>query len=497
MNDMKQPPNNVPEAKVIAKNRVRFSFVWLIPLVAAIAGVWIGVTTIRNQGPVITIVFRSAEGLEAGKTEIRYNGVEVGKIASIELSPDYQKVIATARMSPRTEEFLRADTKFWVVKPQISGGNILGLSTLISGAYIGMEIGHSRQNEHHYVALDSAPMETGGVHGRFFTLTTPELGSLNEGTPIYFRRLKAGQIVSYELNPDGKSLTVKIFIQAPYDRFVTSDTRFWQASGVNLSLSASGLQMRTESLLSILVGGIAFETPSTDTVLPPAAADTAFTLFKDREDAFRPPARNPQYYTLVFNESLHGLEAGAPVELNGITIGEVTDIHAQFDAKTYQFSAPVTVQIDPTRFGVKLLHSVDPNSKAFVAAREKIMNALVARGLRAQLQTGSLVTGARYIAFQFFSNAPPVTLDWTQTPVQLPTVPGQIQSLTASLASLGRGIQQIPFKDIGNNLSVTLGDVRQAAQDLDAVLLQLHQYPSGFLFGQPPPPAKGVQTPSK
>jgi paraquat-inducible protein B len=470
MNDMKQPPTNIPEAKMIPKKRIRFSFVWLIPLVAAIVGVWIGVTTIRNQGPTITIIFHSAEGLDAGKTEIRYNGVEVGRVTSIMLSPDYQKVIATARMDPRTGEFLHPDTKFWVVTPQISGGNISGLSTLISGAYIGMEIGQSKKSERHFIALNSAPMETGGVHGRFFTLKTSELGSLSEGAPVYFRRLKAGQVVSYELDPNGDALNVKIFIQAPYDQFVTSETRFWQASGVDVSLSASGLKVQTQSLLSILIGGIAFETPSTDMALPPAAADTSFTLFPNREDAFRPSAQNPQYYTLIFNQSLHGLEIGAPVELDGITVGEVTDIRAQFDAKTYQFSAPVTIKVDPARFGVKLLHAVDPNSPAYVAAREKMIDALVAHGLRAQLQTGSLVTGARYIAFQFFHNEPPVTLNWSQTPVQLPTVPGQIESLTASLSNLGKGLQQIPFKELGDNLNKTIVSVQGTLTNTDRLL---------------------------
>lgn len=497
MNDTKQLLTNAPEATIVRKKRPRFSFVWLIPLVAAIAGVWIGVTTIRNQGPTITIVFRSAEGLEAGKTEIRYNGVAIGKIMTVELAPDYQTVITTARMSPRTEQFLHPDTKFWVVTPQISGGNISGLNTLISGAYIGMEIGQVKESELHFTALNSAPMETGGIHGSYFMLTTPELGSISEGAPIYYRRLKAGQVVSYELNREGTGLDVRIFIQSPYNQFVSSDTRFWQAGGVDISLSATGLKVQTQSLLSILIGGIAFETPESDSAPSPALTDTSFTLYRDRDEAFRPPPKRPQYYTLVFNESLHGLDVGAPVELNGIAIGHVTEIRARFDGKTYQFTAPVTIQVDPERFGVEYINAPSPDSQAYVAAHKKVMDTLVSRGLRAQLQTGSLLTGAKYIAFQFDGDAPPVTLDWSQTPVRLPTIPGQLESLTASLSNLGNGIQQIPFKDIGNSLSSTLGDLQQAAQNLNAVLLQLHQYPSGFLFGQPPAPAKGVSTPSK
>ncbi|HTY89385.1 MAG TPA: MlaD family protein [Candidatus Acidoferrum sp.] len=495
MSDTKKPLPVVPEAQVVSKKRARFSFIWLIPAVAALAGIWIGITTIRNQGPTITIVFRSADGLEAGKTKIRYNGVEVGTLTTIRLSEDYRQVIATAEMSPRTEEFLVKDTQFWVVRPQISGANVSGLSTLISGAYIGMEIGQLKERERHYVALEDAPLETGGVRGRFFILKTPQLGSLNKGSPLYFRRLQAGQVASYELDQTGKFLNVKVFVQEPYDQFVTSDTRFWQASGIDVSLSARGLQIQTESLLSILVGGIAFETPVTDGPRAPAAENTVFNLNQDREEAFRPSAVNPQTYTVVFKQSVRGLSVGAPVEFEGIPIGEVTDVQAQFDAKTFEFSVPVTIRVDPERFGVKTL-DLAPGEHA-VSDRKKLMDTLVSRGLRAQLQNGSLITGSKLISLDFYPDTPPVALDWSKEPVQLPTLPGGIESIESSLVNVSKHIEQIPFKDVGDNLNKTLGDVQQTAQNLDAVLLELKRYPAGFFLGQPPLPAKSVQTPSK
>ena len=495
MNDTKKPSPAVPEAQVAPKKRARFSFVWLVPAVAAAAGIWIGVTTIRNQGPAITIVFQSAEGLDAGKTRIRYNGVEVGTLDTVRLSADYQQVIATAKMSPQTEEFLVKDTKFWVVRPKISGANVSGLGTLISGAYIGMEIGHSKEQERHFTALQDAPLEAGGIRGRFFTLKTPELGSLNKGTPLYYRRLQAGQVASYELDSSGKFLNVRIFVQSPYDQFVTGDTRFWNASGLDVSLTASGLKLQTESLLSILIGGVAFETPASDPVEPPAAADTAFTLFKSREEAFRPAPVSPQTYVVLFSQSVRGLAVGAPVEFEGIPIGEVTGIHAQFDAKTYEFSVPVTIEVDAARFGVRLVGS--PSVNELLKQRKELMDTLIARGLRAKLQTGSLITGSRLIALDFFPDSPPAALDWSQTPVQLPALPGRIESLETSLANAGKQLEQIPFREVGDNVNKTLVDVQQTVRSLNAVLLELKQYPAGFFLGQPPLPAKSVQTPSK
>ncbi len=452
-------PSNpiVPEARVVAKKRTGFSFVWIIPIVAALAGAWIAINTIRNQGPTITLVFKSAEGLEANKTAIRYNGVEVGEIHSIRLADDYQTVIATARMSPKTEQFLKKDTQFWVVRPQISGANISGLSTIISGAYIGMEIGKSPESERHYIALDNPPLEVNGITGRFFNLKTPELGSLGKGTPIYFRRLAAGEVADYALDPSGKFLNVKIFVKSPYDQFVTDDTRFWQASGIDLSLTANGLQMHTESLLSILVGGIAFETPMTDTPAQPAGQDTTFTLNQSRAAAFRPPPKSPITLMLVFTESLRGLTVGAPVELEGINIGEVTKINAQLDSRTQQFSVPVTIEVDPARYGVDVLNAATNTTPEEIAAQHRRgLEVLVARGLRAQLKTGSLISGSQFIALDFFPDAKPVTLDSSQDPLQLPTIPGQMEVLEAGVSGVIKNLNTIPFADIGTNLNKSI-----------------------------------------
>ncbi len=239
MSDTQKTNPVVPESKVVSKKRTGFSLIWLIPILAAVVGAWIAINTVRNQGPTITITFKSAEGLEAGKTKIRYNGVEIGEIHAIRLSEDYQSVIATAQMSPRTDEFLVKDTTFWVVRPQISGANISGLSTIISGAYIGMDIGQSKEKGRDFVALKEAPLEVGGVTGSFFTLKTPNLGSVGKGTPLYFRRLQAGEVESYELDKNGKFLNVKVFVQSPYDKFITTDTRFWRVPAAwIISLSA-------------------------------------------------------------------------------------------------------------------------------------------------------------------------------------------------------------------------------------------------------------------
>ena len=452
----------IPASRASRKARRRPSLVWLVPLFAALVGAWVAVTRILAEGPEITIVFPSAEGLEAGKTKIRYNGVDVGTLSTIRLTDDHRAVVATARMEPRTESFLVDDTALWIVGAQVSGANVTGLGTLISGSYIGMEIGESTKPRRDFVALTEPPVVTRDVPGRYFVLGTADLGSLDRGTPIFFRRMKVGEVTSYVLDADGRSLTVEAFVDAPYDQYVNPNTRFWHASGIDVSLSASGVDVDTQSVLSMLIGGIAFETPASGPALSAAEPRHRFSLFKSRADAFKLGAVDPQTYVLVFKESVRGLTPGAPVELRGIPIGEVVAVGAEIDVGTSEFSAPVTIVLDPQSLGVKVVDF--PADADREAARRQLVERLVAHGVRAQLQTGNLLTGARYVNLDFFPDAPAATLDWSQEPVQLPTAPGELEAVEASLMGIIQKIDALPIEALG-------ADARKAMADLDRVLV--------------------------
>lgn len=449
--------SRAPESRRVPAKRTRPSLVWLIPLVAAVAGIWVAATRILGEGPKITIVFRTAEGLEAGKTKIDYNGVEVGTLTEIRLSDDHLRVVATAQMAPKTEGFLVEDTQFWVVRPRISGGTVTGLGTLLSGAYIDMRIGESKKSRRSFEALEEPPIVKEDMPGRYFVLETSDLGSVDRGTPIYFRRLKVGEVASYELEDDGKSFRVRAYVNAPYDQYVTPATRFWHASGIDLSLSASGLTLETQSLVSILIGGIAFEAPPNTPAQAEAEEGASFTLFADRAAAFRPAARDPQTYVVVFEDEVRGLAVGAPVDFRGVPIGEVVDVAGQLNAKSLDFQVRVTLQLDAERFGVQVADlGAGVDREAF---RRKLVDSLVEHGIRAQLRTGSLLTGALYVAIDFFPDAPPVHMDWSQQPPQLPTIPGELQAVEKRLASILEKVDQIPFKKIGADLDGAIVDL--------------------------------------
>jgi paraquat-inducible protein B len=457
MADQENPQTAIPESRTVPRRQTRFSLVWIIPVLATVIGLWVAVSRIRSQGPEITIIFQTAEGLDAGKTRINYRGVDVGTITSIRLSPDHRRVIATAQMAPRTESFLVEDTRFWVVRPRISGATISGLGTLISGAYIGMEIGSSTTPKRNFVALEKPPVVTGEAPGHFYLLKTSDLGSLDLGTPVFFRRLQVGQVSSYSLDQNGKFFTVNIFVRAPYDRFVTTDTRFWQSSGIQVQLTANGLSVETQSLLSILIGGISFETPGEAPFPAAAAANSVFTLFTTRARAFEPAAQNPITFRLIFNESVRGLAPGAPVEFRGVQIGEVAYVHAQIDLRTLQFQAPVTIHIDAQRLGIK---AVDiPLGTDVKELRRRLIDSLVAHGVRAQLRTGNLITGAAYISFDYFPDAPPVSVNWSEKPVQLPTEPGQLEATEARVTNIVKKLDRMPLEEIGNELRKSLADL--------------------------------------
>jgi len=456
----------VPESTTLKKTRL--SLVWIVPIVAALIGVWVAAVTILNQGPKITIIFRTAEGLEAGKTKIRYNGVDIGTIRSIRLSKDHRRVVATAEMAPKTEDLLVEDTRFWAVTPRISGASVTGLGTLISGAYIGVEIGKSPEKKSEFIALDTPPVVTADVPGRFFVLKTTDLGSVDYGTPIYFRRLKVGEVASYELDKNGRTLTVKIFVYAPYDQYVTPATLFWQASGIDVSLTATGVSVETPSVLSLLVGGVAFETPASGPALPPAEANTEFTLYATRVQAYRPPPKNPHTYVLVFRQSVRGLAVGAPVEFLGVPIGQVEDIQAEADLKTLDHRILVTITVDPQRLGVNLY---GPGAKqSEIAAYRRVIERMVANGFRAQLRTGSLLTGAQYVELGMFRDAPPAQMDWSQSPARLATVPGSLDGIEENIASIIKKLDKVQTVEISEDLRKTLDSTRRTLDSATTVM---------------------------
>jgi paraquat-inducible protein B len=461
-------PAEIPEAVVVPKRRWEISPVWLVPLVVALIGAWIAFNAISDRGATITIKFKTAEGIEAGKTRIKYKNVDIGLVRSITLARDRSQVLVTAELSKQAESFLVEDTRFWVVRPRVAGGSVSGLTTLLSGSYIGVEAGKSQQERKEFVGLEVPPVVTADLPGREFVLYAENMGSLDIGSPVFFRRIEVGQVVAFELDKEGKGVRMRVFINAPYHQFVTDNTRFWHASGIDVTVDASGVRLDTESLVSIVIGGVAFQAPSDEPAGPVAKPNAVFTLAKDRTAAMQRPDRVTENYVLLFTESVRGLAPGAQVDFRGVVIGEVISIGVDFDRVKRAFRIPVEIRLYPDR-----LRSRYRPAAAEAVDRKVLFDRLVERGFRAQLRTGNLLTGQLYIALDFFPDAPKAAIDWDKQPPEIPTVQGSLAELQITLAQLAKKLEKLPVEAIAQDLQLALQQLKSTLQSTDKLVKRL------------------------
>ena len=453
MSERPEPPEyeEVPTAVAVPKRRFGFQWVWLLPLVAAIVGGWLAVRAVLADGPRITINFKTAEGLEAGRTRIKYKDVDVGVVKSITLAKDRAGVLVTAEMSKPAEDLLVDDTRFWVVRARIAAGTVSGIGTLLSGSYIGMDPGKSEDSRRDFVGLETPPVITTGLVGKQFVLRADDIGSLDVGSFVFYRRLEAGRVIAYELDKEGAGVIVRIFVNAPYDGYVTNNARFWHASGIDVALDANGLKINTQSLASVVVGGLAFQAPDDAPAQSAAAENSTFILYNDRGQAMRRPVTVKERYVLAFQESVRGLGIGAPVDFRGLIVGEVKSIEPHFDRVKRQFSVMVEIDFFPEN----LFHE---RARRGEIARDgsPSLGRLVERGLRGQLRNANLLTGQLFIGLEFVPGAPKVVMDTSRQPPQLPTVPGSTQELQSTISSIAKKLDSVPFQEIGMDLRRTL-----------------------------------------
>jgi paraquat-inducible protein B len=449
--------SDLPQADVQSKKQI--SIVWLIPIVAVLIGGWLAYKGLSEKGPMVTISFESAEGLEAGKTKLKYKDVEVGKVETIRFNADLSRVLVTAELVKEATPFLTENTRFWVVRPRVTASGVSGLGTLFSGAYIGMDPGREGEPARRFEGLEIPPVVTTGMPGHVFLLRAIALGSLDIGSPVYYRQIQVGQVIGYELDEEGQSLSIKVFINAPHDKLVRKNTRFWNASGFDLKLDAGGLKLNTESLVSIMMGGIAFDTPTSLAAGGPAQEGHVFKLYETRASIFERTYTQKMHYILHFDESIRGLTVGAPVEFRGIKIGQVADIKSEFDMEKTSPRITVLIETEPQRWkvaGTALSRTADD--------AKKNISKLVAKGLRAQLKTGSLLTGQLFVDIDFHPDAPNAQVKYGEKFPELPTIPAPLLIITARVNDLLSKLETVPIEKIGKNLGDTLQNVKRLTE---------------------------------
>ncbi len=464
---------------VLRKSR-GFSLVWLVPLVAAGIGIWLAVTTIAGKGPTVEVSFVTAGGLEAGKTQVKFRDVTVGLVEDVRVAADLSGVVVRASMAKSFEPHLNEETRFWVVRPRVGAGGVSGLDTLLSGAYVEVDPGGGDE-QRRFVGLEEAPLIRSDAAGTEYVLIAETLGSAARGSPVFFRGLEVGQVLGYQLAEDGLRFEMPIFVNAPHDRLVHEASNFWDVSGISVEAGVDGVAVRTAGLQALLIGGIEFDSPG-GSVAEQAAPGSVFALFRDRESIGEHQITVRLPFVVDFDSSTRGLRPGAPVEFRGIRLGSVTDVRLRTDLAAHQALIRVQFTLEPQRVeGMALGLDTDE-------AYERI-DAYVQEGLRAQLATGNLLTGELYIELDFQQGLPAAGLDRSGDVPLMPSVPTELQAITASVTGLLTRLAELPLEEIVGNLAritssldslasspelaTSLADFSAAAGDLRSLMDEL------------------------
>jgi paraquat-inducible protein B len=445
------------------------SAVWAVCLFASLAGGLMLAYAPAQHRTRVTVSFLSGAGLVAGKTQVRYRGVVVGRLEHLRLSDDGQRVYAGLRLDSAAQRIAICGSKFWVVRPRIDVKNISGLLTAVSGTWIDVDIEtRSRRACDTFAGFDTPPAITSDEQGARFVLRAPTLGSLNAGSPVYFRGVQVGQVLGYSLARSGGNVRIGVFVRKPFDRLVMSDTRWWQASGVELKLDSSGVRLETPPAAGLLAGAVAFDTPHGNAPAVSAANDEDFQLADNRIDAMRASEGPPAVVRMRFTQSVRGLSVGAPVEFRGVGLGTVTAIDIDLKPGRGGFDMLVTLSLYPSRLGRNYRDALGDGAGA---AGKALLRQLVDQGLRGQLRTGSLLTGQKYVALDVFPHAPAARVDTERSPVELPTVPNSLEELQDQLSNIVRRLDRVPLQEIGRNLDASLQQSNAVFTRLDTELV--------------------------
>ena len=450
------------------------SIIWLIPILTALVGGWLAVRTLIDQAPTATITFNTAEGIQAGKTSVKYKNVEIGLVDEIRFAEDFDHIELSVTFNEGMEQFLRRNTRFWVVRPQFSLRGVSGLGTLLSGSYIEIDPGPgSPQN--HFVGLEETPLITRDDAGTKITLVSNDLGSLAGGSPIYYQGLFAGEVLGYELGSDAESIYIHAFVRDPYDQLVRGNSRFWNVSGLDVSMGADGVEIKTASVQALMFGGISFETPTT---LEPARSEIEnliCTLYPNHDVIDEEAYTRKLRFVMYFNSSVRGLSAGAPLEFKGIRIGSVLDVKLEYNPDDTSFRIPVLVEIEPDRI-------VDRRADVDTSAGN-MLQTLVEQGLRARLSTGSLLTGQLYVELNMYPGTEEIYHNGDSAPhPELPTIPGAFAAMTESIQNFVSKLETVDVEEMGNDILgildganelVNTAETEQTVTDLQASMRAL------------------------
>ena len=447
----------------VSKSR-KISGIWFIPLLALVLGAYMVLHNWMTQGPDIEIAFKTADGLEEGKTKIKYRNVDMGVVNEVRLNEHLDGVIAKVKMNRQAVPLLIKDTGFWVVTARVGLGNITGLNTLLSGAYIELAPGSSKTEERKFVGLDQPPLTPADAPGLRLKLTSNHASSVTAGDTVLYKGYKVGRVETMTFNPDDKLVHYQIFIDAPYHELVNSSVRFWDVSGISVSTGATGFKVQTGSIDTILFGGVTFGVPAGIKDGSKVTKNSTFELYKSYKDILENPFRYGAYYVVSFNHSVKGLSPGAPVEYRGIRVGNVVRVLFK-EGQSEQIEAgqegegapiPVLVYVEPGRMELS-------DTEASLVVVEETIRLGVGNGLRGSMERGNLLTGAQYINLDYYPAAEKATLGTFMQYTTIPTIETGLAQMEEKVTSILNTIDALPLAD-------TVASLNQNLESLESIL---------------------------
>ncbi|MGF1715597.1 intermembrane transport protein PqiB [Photobacterium chitinilyticum] len=446
MGDSKQEKAEVQDLKQI-------SSIWLVPVIALAIGIWMLVQYIGSKGPEVTLMLSTAEGIEVGKTEIKALNVRVGVITDVHLNDDYSAIIATAQIEKDAARMLKEDTLFWVVKPRIGKEGVSGLETLLSGAYVQLQPGVKDDEKLEFTVLEVPPVAPPDAKGIRLVLYHNEAGKLGVGDPVLYEGFTVGRVEKMTFDPEAKKANYQLFIFEPYDSLIRKRTRFWLTSGVDLQMSAEGFNLKIGSIESLITGGVSFRVPKGNEPGELITKDMSrFRLYNNLKRVKERFFDEYLEYVMLFDESVRGLNTGAPVEYRGIRIGTVRKVPLELPRAASGFSSkqiPVLVRIELGRIYDHVDFDTLPQLKTNLEQEFKA-------GLRASLKTGSLLTGALLVDTEVYpEEEPPVQSRYSGYDV-FPTKAGGFAEIQKQISAILSKINNLPVEDTLVSLNKSL-----------------------------------------
>ncbi len=457
------PENNeLPEAVVKPVNRI--STIWLIPLIALTIGAWMVIDQWLKQGPLITIEFSNAQGISPKESLIKLRNITVGKVVDIKLNDKLDGVIVSARMNRKASELLTKDSNFWVVKPRVSLSSVSGLSTILSGYYIEFSPGEEKTSKYHFVGLENPPSTPIGTPGLHITLDSSSDNAFDIGAPVLFRGSQAGRIEYAHLNIEEGMMYYNVFIEAPYDKLITTNTRFWEVTGIDFELSGQGVRINTGTIETLLGGGVSFDVPAYLTKGEPIKEHAQFSIFPNKQKVNERVFYAAQSYMLMFNQSIRGLKPGSPVEYKGLHIGEVvrTDIDYPEMSNVLDKNTllPIMIKIYPGRLGLK-------DNEVGLHKMQRDMNQWITSGLHGSISNNNLLLGSKYIELKYIDSsleAPETFGDL----LLIPTADDELEQVMTRVSNITKSIEEIPFNDIVKSTSKALKVITESMDQFDS-----------------------------